>query len=223
MRHTFQCHSSTPNFTYTCGISGCTQTLKTFSAILSHLGRKHSDCDFTQLEPVELTCTTSSLGVVDVANVEVSESELGSCSNHDADDAEIPSNIEELGSCFDDDDDNDAEMPSNHFQAQRSTALMLLTLKERHRLTQSAITFSVGQIKQVMLHIFEDIKLSIRHRLGDHEVNIDDCFDIDPFDGLETEYLQTKFYRKYFNLVVSSYFLSLLLHCCFKIIGASNY
>lgn len=41
--------------------------------------------------------------------------------------------------------------------AQRSTALLILNLKEWHRLTQSAVTFAIGQIKQVLIHTFDDI------------------------------------------------------------------
>ena len=32
---------------------------------------------------------------------------------------------------------------------------------------------------------------------------IDECFDVNPFQGLDTEYLQVNFYQKHFNLVVS--------------------
>ena len=41
MKHTFQCHSKAPNFSYQCGISGCIQTFKTYSAFASHLQIKH--------------------------------------------------------------------------------------------------------------------------------------------------------------------------------------
>ena len=50
MKHTFQCHSSAPNFRHSCGISGCIQTFKTFSAICSHIQRRHPCYDLDQRE-----------------------------------------------------------------------------------------------------------------------------------------------------------------------------
>ena len=44
-------------------------------------------------------------------------------------------------------------------------------------------------------------------------LQINDCFDVDPFQGLETEHLQIKFYRDHFNLRVSC----VILFCYFKI------
>ncbi len=88
-------------------------------------------------------------------------------------------------------------------KAKRSSALLLLALKENHLLTQSAVNFAIGQMKQMSAYVLEEAKTNVMKRIGDHTV-LDDCFDIDPFDGLGTEYLQTKFYRENFDLVVSS-------------------
>ena len=93
--------------------------------------------------------------------------------------------------------------------AQRNPVLLLLTLKERHRFTQSAINFSVGQLKQMVYHVLQDVKQSVQEQVG-VDVAINDCFDVGPFQGLETEHLQTKFYRDHFNLRVSSVFFFLL-------------
>lgn len=173
MRHTFECHSSTPNFLYPCEVSGCTQTFKTFSAISSHLQRRHP-CDWTQLEGGTGCDTGNGSG------------QAGA-----------------LLHCDEDDFSEEVIATNSHLLAQKSTALLLLTLKERHRLTQTAVNFSVGQIKQMFLHVLDDVKASVKGRLGNSEVDIAECFDVDPFRGLDTEYLQTKFYREHFNLVVS--------------------
>lgn len=63
MKHTFQSHSSTPNFSFPCGISGCTQTFRTYAAISTHLQRKHPKCDSdgSLLEPIEASTTGSAL------------------------------------------------------------------------------------------------------------------------------------------------------------------
>lgn len=120
MKHTFQSHSSTTNFRFTCGISGCVQTFRTYSAITSHLQRKHPDCEFSELFP-NTTCT-------DIT--------------------------EDLDEDTNSDDDNNSKFPENNGEtseqmlSKKSTALVLLNLKERHHLTQTAINFSIGQITQ---------------------------------------------------------------------------
>ncbi len=157
---------------YRCGISGCTQTLKTFSAILSHIGRKHRNCDFTDLEPVDTAPQQEPLvSEPDTDELGTSSSALAQCNAVSS--------------------------------AQRSTALLILNMKERHRLTQSAVSFTIGQIKQILAHTLDDVKASIKHRIC--EVDIDDCFNVNPFEGLNTEYFQTKFYQDHFNLIVSPY------------------
>ncbi len=175
MRHTFECHSSLPNFRFSCGISGCLQTFRTFSGMSSHLWRQHSS-HITQLESDEMF----DLGAEDNSLSSVQET-------NDEDTAE-----EGLFS------------PAlTNGMAKRSTALLLLTLKERHRLTQTAINFSIFQIKQLLKYLLDDVKESVCQNLSIDETNIQDCFNVDPFEGLETEYLQTKFYINHFNLVVN--------------------
>ena len=48
LRHTFQAHSNEPNFLFTCGIEGCHQTFRKYSAINSHLTRKHRHANFEE-------------------------------------------------------------------------------------------------------------------------------------------------------------------------------
>ena len=182
MKHTFQCHSSTLNFMYPCGVSGCTQTFKTFSAITSHFQRKHPHCDFSQLGVYnnnDAVIGMSGMSEVDIDNDSADEM-----------DPDIP----------------DISVENSHFLAQRSTALLLLNLKERHRLTQAAVDFSVGQIKEMVQHVLEDVRGQVKETLATVDIDdldLDKCFDIDPFQDLNTEYSQVKFYREHFNLVVS--------------------
>lgn len=182
MKHTFQCHSSTPTFSYTCGISGCIQTFKTYSGFTTHLSRKHSDWES---QSVNTTTSHQELGTPEDEN-EPDEPQEEPVSGGDG-----------------------GGLSTDLLIAKRSSALLLLTLKERYRLSQSAVNFAVGQIKQITAHILDDVKASVKQRIDDvssinsDDVNIDDCFDIDPFEGLGTEHLQTKFYCEQFNLVVS--------------------
>ena len=44
----------------------------------------------------------------------------------------------------------------------------------------------------MVYHVLQDVKQSVQQRV---DVAINDCFDVEPFQGLETEHLQTEFYR----------------------------
>ena len=52
-------------------------------------------------------------------------------------------------------DDNDLS------DAQKAAARFLLTLKERYRLSQVAVDFAVGAVKQIVSIIYESVKKSI--------------------------------------------------------------
>ena len=66
MTHTFQAHSSAPNFVFKCGINGCVQTFCRFSAITSHIRRRHhgfnpdSSCEDPFIESMEVDSSTNS-------------------------------------------------------------------------------------------------------------------------------------------------------------------
>ncbi len=190
MKHIFQCHSSTPNFTYICGISGCVQSFRAYTAYASHLQRKHSDCDLTQLQSVD--CNPGG----------------------------PPANPPNSNSNFQNESSTGCSYSTNAAArdcAKRSSALLLLSLKEKHRMTQSAVNFSIGQMKEVITHVLDDAKKSLKEHVGDGAL-IDSCFDAvpDPFLLLETEFLQTKFYRENFNLVVSIFAVNGLQNCLIK-------
>ena len=88
---------------------------------------------------------------------------------------------------------------------QTAVAKFLLALKEQHRLTQVSINFLVEQVKLIVSGVITDIEEVIQSKLGDESVAtvIHECFqDVNPFEGLETEYKQSKFYKEHFNLVV---------------------
>ena len=51
----FEAHSSQPGFSFTCGVEGCSPTFETYSAVQSHLSRKHRgvDLEAAQKTPLE--------------------------------------------------------------------------------------------------------------------------------------------------------------------------
>ena len=104
--------------------------------------------------------------------------------------------------------DDDMHTADEGVDIQKTAAIFLLTLKEKYRLTQSAVDFAVGYVRQMISLMCEQSKQSVTDALcmTDQSGDIPDltgCFEhADIFSGLETEYLQTKFYKSHFNLVV---------------------
>lgn len=190
MRHTFQAHSSLPNFKFTCGVEGCCQTFTTYSAVKSHLARKHRGVNMDEAvnSPIQ-----SQEYYPDTCSSEISAVQL---TNDDM--MHHTANPQPL-------------LTSQENTLQRSAALFLLSLKEQHQNTQKAIDFAVGQVQQMMSYAIEDVKKSVMSTLQDHcpamqsdIPDISSCFEVpNPFEALHTEYLQTKYYKNHFNLVVS--------------------
>lgn len=188
MTHTFQAHSSAPNFVFKCGINGCIQTFRKFSAISSHIRRRHQGFD------PESACSNAS-SLPPERDVDPDPSVSGETED-------VVSEYHELSS--------ETEQPE-HLIMQKACASLLLTLKEKHKLSQSALDFSIGQVREVISCVATNIKkrvdsaaLEFSESNGIQPPDFSDCFQvIDPFDGLHSEYMQQKFYKEHFNLLVS--------------------
>ena len=190
IRHTFEAHSNEPNFSFRCDVNGCTKTTSNYST-LSHLSRQHGDVDIE-------SPTVHSLVTLFPQDDNKMDLDFGNRSpglpNGEAQD----------------------ENGGLHFTAQqslkRSAALFLLTLKERYQLTQSALYFTVSQVKEMMFYHHHDKVAAINTTLGTQHAastltqdELGGCLEHkNPFAALETEHLQTKYYKEHCGLVVSS-------------------
>ena len=166
LKHVFEVHSSEPIFVHTCGIKGCPHSFSsgaTFASFLSHANRRH--CNWRQTLALEapdddVTHTSCWLG------------------NFDADDGG-PEALGPSHSSISDDSEEGIDL-------QRTAALFLLTLKEKHRLTQSAVDFAVGSVKQMMTLAYEGSKQSVKEALQSsqdtsdisHAADLDSCFNL---------------------------------------------
>ena len=185
MRHTFESHSSEPNFSFTCGIDGCPQTFECYSSIRSHISRRHGGSERNLP-----AATTDEHGTTS-----------GDVSSINLDDETVAGSGLELS----------VVCPTGSDRLARSAALFLITLKEKYALTQSAIDFAVGQVNEIVTYVAEDLKASVESALrevsletGAEVPDLVGCYEeCRPFLHLETEYMQTKFYRENFSLVVS--------------------
>lgn len=89
----------------------------------------------------------------------------------------------------------------------RSSALFLLKLKEKRRLTQTAIDDVVEGARLLFSQTAQRIRAGINEELAKNAVEIDisSIFTnlVDPFHGLETQFLQEKYFTERFGVIVS--------------------
>ena len=201
MKHVFESHSSVPHFSFVCGINGCTRTFCKYSTIKSHVARKHCDVDLDTAEMGRNTSLSLESSIAD--NIEDSTRE--------SIESRVDSTRDSMEVCTD-----DCTVSSN--QMQKKAALYLLTLKERYKITQTAVDFVVSQTKHIVDNIVTDL-----HSAAEKEIkklsclNDEDASGIlsvftdvrDPFLGLETHYLQCKFYEEHFGFLVSILIITL--------------
>lgn len=100
---------------------------------------------------------------------------------------------------------------SDNEQVRRSSALFLLKLKEQRRISQVAIDDVVGGCKSLFSQTVVRVQAGVKAKLAESGIDpssihgLDTVFEdvTNPFDGLETNHLQEKFFRDTFGLVVS--------------------
>lgn len=202
IKHVFESHSSVPNFLFTCGINGCSRTFRNYSSIKSHFSRHHGDelesnVDHLSTNDLGDEMTTAEPDALDLVQPESPEITVLSSSPRNGSSDERPY--------------------LDHLQ--RSCALYLLTLKEKYKLTQTAVDFVVGQTKDTIQNIIDRLHQSVREQIsGEDQSNLDSIFESasNPFSGLETQYLQSKYFEKNLGLVVCIYINGILLFIQYK-------
>ena len=203
IRHNFATHSMEPSFRIVCGIKGCAHSFvfgSTFSSFKSHVSRKH---------PNWQQCVNESESLLsDAAASQVSVT-LGAGCDGEVDPVVFPNSpntntdLFSISVC----DPGPKSQPCPRRSAQEAAALFLLTFKEQYKLPQRAIDFAVGSIQSILSDVCATLQESMQVSLRSPDCNLDFQEHEDPFYCLQTEYMQTKFYRDVFGLVVSCLFM----------------
>ena len=88
-------------------------------------------------------------------------------------------------------------------------ARFMITLKEKYKLTQTSLQFTLDSVTDILKAVSQNINLSVRKQLTELSQSSDIldvlscCFEIDsPFKNLATEYQQTKYYKENLGLIV---------------------
>ena len=197
VKHIFQSHSADPLFTFPCPFANCPYVFKpgsTYFSFQSHAQRKHPNWNE---ELSSLPATTSQEPESAASSVQLqSTDERYQLDEHVASTQEEVSTLPQI------------QVSTGPSTVSQSAAQFLLTLKEKYRLTQAAVDFAVGLINQIVSHVCDELHRSVGGILQEsHNVipaTLDEAFTpIQPFEGLTTEYQQSKYYREHFGLVVS--------------------
>lgn len=201
IKHCFDTHSSfEPAFCLVCGIKGCLHQFRfgsTFSSFKTHATRKHPNW---RNEITTRQVNSIPNDVRDDSETSLSLSVALLCPD------EHPSSVDEYPSLVDECSGSDARVTKVR-SVEETAALFILTLKKRYKLTQSALNFALGSVNEIISGVCNSIEqtllLSIDKSALDLEIS-SICQYNDPFRSLKSEYLQSKFYRERFGLVVSS-------------------
>ena len=183
LKHLFEAHSGIQGFSLECPVSGCSHTFSqgaSFSSFLCHANRKHQNrrdkIESSRAQEIPASSGENAgshpsgyMGTIDVT------------ANHSN-----SSVLEPQSQCV---PVHDPRVTAGKF---------LLTLKERHRLSQVAISFTINSVQEIVSQACHNIRTSA----ATAGVSISSEA-LDPFCGLDTDYLQSKFYEEHFGLVVS--------------------
>ena len=189
MKHIKLIHSHQPGFSITCGLNGCLRTFKNFRTFQNHVSDYHAGCDNYVNVGASAGCEPDSI-LEDPLN-----------DNHD------------YGAGGDDDAAGD--IPTNQsLTLQESTALFLMGLKEKHKLTQVALQGVIEGVTSLIQCHLDSLHTQVCQQLRSADTpetvigSLGSLFSENgtagqPFAGLETQHQQLKFYRTHFNLIVS--------------------
>ena len=177
MRHIGSVHAHEPYFKVTCGIGGCPRTYKNFRSFQKHIRRVHA----TVLEFENESFTDPPESDIELEDV-----------NHGPVTSET------------------------RFSLKRNAALFLLKTKEEGRVSQATVDGLVSDLTNFIQIRLNEVQREVRCIIqrgsvqvpNDVATAIERSFNKEeisrPFAGLESEYLQKKYFKEELNMVVCS-------------------
>lgn len=178
LRHVCQIHEHDPNFLIYC--STCSRSFTKLDSFRKHKSRSTKCSSQSDLSHSSLTPQIPTPG---------------------------PSNDETAPTL----DYEGAERSDSHPALRRPStkwraASFILGIKEKHLLTQAAIDTVLTSTTSLVDGLLQDFVAELRENLSEEakavlDEKVQGC--LQPFSGLETAYLQKKYFRESFNLLVS--------------------
>ena len=185
LRHIAAVHSWEPNFFTVCGIHGCTRTYSNFFSFKKHAYRKHRDVLDTAVRISPL-----------YTNEMVDQDLINSEENFQQNDSMCTSTI------------------STPVDDKQNSALFILKSKVMYKIPQVHLEHLIGDVNELFERKVDILRKMLFQELDNHGIQIshdvnDSLTEIitktlsNPFSGLETNYLQLKFFQEYFGVIVS--------------------
>ena len=188
LRHIGAVHSHEDGFRVRCGFDSCPRMLTNYHAFRRHLRKKHGYC---------LKTYSPTIG-------EEQPGERSTTSNSGAGDES-----ESLGT----DPDSQFQHDPLALSEKRSDAMYILKLKEKYKLAQTTVDGILSDTEEIAGRIVSRLQqrvLAILNEAGVDPKEIPGFLEVfegpeilRPFNGLNTEYLQDKYFRENMGLVVS--------------------
>ena len=203
IKHLFEAHGLDATFRYQCGISSCTRVFASgscFDAFRGHCIRKH--LNWQQMLTISLEPTQDNKDppvdstMSDGLSAIHSEGAGGSVaiSSHDCEEASI-----RYSDVFTDDIEHGSNeqltLAVQKETIKRDAAKFILNLKERYKLTQASLDYTIKAVDNLMFLSSKMAKQSLAEGDQGQYSSL--------FDDLQTEYLQTKYFKENFGLIVS--------------------
>ena len=196
LKHMKLFHAHQAGFRVTCGISGCQRSFSNFRTFQNHVSAMHR----YQQDPSNVTPG------------------LDRCPGEDTMDDGSGESDWSL-------DVGEEKEACSQEVLQKSTALFLLGLKEKHKLTQAAVQSVVEGVTSLLQQRLDILHTQVCSKLTEAGVTslpgLDALFSEDganarPFLGLETHHQQLKYYKTHFNFIVSTCTIGVGTYCICK-------
>ena len=194
LKHVQLFHSHQPGFSITCGLDGCLRPFSSFRSFRNHVYSYHGGDSSLELQQ---------------SGDDGSVGDDPTRANDDNDEDE-----EEEGGGDGDSGVTWEVSGSQSSLTQKNAAMFLMELKEKHMITQAALQGVIEGVTNLMQSQLDALYSQVHQQLSQTSVSqaaidgLQPLFSGEgifgrPFQGLETQYQQLKFYRQHFNLVVS--------------------
>ena len=195
-------HAKDPNFNIMCGVGGCREVFRAFSAFNSHIYRHHRT--EVGVDQVGMDSPSVSDSLLEPALFQCESLEHETCDNaamSESSSLAIPGDTEGRN--------HQSSLLCEHNQT-ISAAKMLLELREGHHVSQVAIADVVANTRLLCNQTIELLKARVLTAInteGDVTENIELAFQsaFDPFRDIATNYLFEKFCMDHLGCLVSVY------------------
>lgn len=208
VKHLFEAHSFETTFRYQCGISSCTRIFtsgSSFDAFRGHCTRKHHNWQhgFTpnsEVIPIldEEDPVVDSTRSACLSNAEVNETDSATLHDYESPQEDMTSYLDvsnQTSGDIEHDADEQSTLTVQKESIKTDAAKFILTLKEKYKLTQASLNYTIKAVDELMFMSSKVVEQSLA--AGAQGLYSS------PFDDLKTEYQQTKYFKENFGLIVS--------------------